>query len=182
MPSRTRGPGWHRKYGRHRNFQGPWGPWALIFGAQTTKRHCGGLWGTSAPSLCPVVLEVFLLEVAEERVFRRRRRRLSSKRRISMPCFTGIDKKTLCRKLFQLLETNLPFKNNVLNLDTNFHFSFPKWVVLLQWNLFNKKTHTVRHCITESHLSKITYYLAMKIRDMIGKSWLFVCNIEYNLQ
>ena len=92
MPSRTRGPGWHRKYSRHRNFQGPWGPWALIFGAQTTLRHCRGLWATSVPSLCPVAIVVFWLEVVEESVFRRRRRRrrrkrrrLSRKRRISMP-------------------------------------------------------------------------------------------------
>ena len=35
------------------SFQGPWGPSALIFRAQTTQRHCGSLWATSVPSLCP---------------------------------------------------------------------------------------------------------------------------------
>ena len=40
-------------------FRGPGGPWALIFGAQTTQKRCGGLLATSVSSLCPVVIVVF---------------------------------------------------------------------------------------------------------------------------
>ena len=46
--------------------------------------------GISVPSMIPVAIVVLLLEVTEESVFRRRK--LSSKRRISKPCFTGTDK------------------------------------------------------------------------------------------
>ena len=78
-------------------FRGPWGPSTSIYEAQTTQRRCGGLWATSVPSLCPVAIVVFVLGETDESVLRRRRRRrrrmrrLNSKRRISMPCFTGID-------------------------------------------------------------------------------------------